>query len=364
MMKPREVSVVPIEDHEVAEVPCDALLDALKMMGLDVLDPSGIADEFSEPLIRLASSWSAAISDSTLVSRRCDLRRFVRWCKDQDEAPLSSDASLANLMGRHLGFVGQSFTPGTAKRVGSNLTALAKGVGSDIAVIKAKDSKAQATRAAQKMERTRRVLRQKTYLTVPQIQELRGVIAAKSSSSFLAVRDLAIFDTSCDLLASRIEIVRMRIRDFNLSENTVRLPGPRSQQVDRGAVFAISPRTAASIACWLNASGISDMDQVGKGTSPVFVGIMNDDTIRLGPEGIPELMAGRTVARALQRYAEPMGISGVAGHSLRRSMARALYEADVPEEEIVRKGRWSSLDQMREYVGLTTPIQGASALIF
>ena len=133
---------------------------------------------------------------------------------------------------------------------------------------------------------------------------------------------------------------------------------------DRGAVFVISPRTAGSIECWLNASGIRELDEMSDSTSPIFAGIMNDGMIRLGPDGIPEPMAGRTVARSLQRYAVPLGISGVAGHSLRRSMARALYEAKVPEEEIVRKGRWSSLAQMREYVGLSAPIQGASDLIF
>lgn len=344
--------------------PSDTLFDALKVMGLDGLDPANIAEEFRDPLIRLASSWSAAISDSTLVSRRSDLRRFVRWCEDRNEAPFSSDASLADLMGRHLGFAGQSFAPGTAKRIGSNLAALAKGVGSDIAATEAQDSRAQATRAAQKMERGRGVLRQKTYLTVPQIQELRGAIAAKTSSSILAVRDLAIFDTSCDLLASRVEIIRMRLRDINLSENTVRFPGPRVHQTDRGAVFAISPRTIASIEAWLGASGLRDINVGDTGSLPVFVGIMNDGKIRLAADDQPDAMDGRTVARALQRYAVPLGISNVAGHSLRRSMARALYEASVPEEEIVRKGRWSSLSQMRDYVGLTAPIQGASDIIF
>ena len=91
----------------------------------------------------------------------------------------------------------------------------------------------------------------------------------------------------------------------------------------------------------------------------MFAGIMNDGEIRVRIDGMPEPIAGRTVSRAIQRYAALLGIPGVTGHSLRRSMARVLYETNVPEEEIVRKGRWSSLDQMREYVGLTAPIQGA-----
>lgn len=96
----------------------------------------------------------------------------------------------------------------------------------------------------------------------------------------------------------------------------------------------------------------------------VFVGIMNDGKIRLGADGAPEPTNGKTVAGALHRYAARLIIFGVAGHSLRRSIARALYEVGVPKEKIVRKGRWSSLNQMRDYVGLTTPVQGVSALIF
>ena len=358
-MKSDEANVDPIEDRERSKEELDALRISLKTMGLEDIDLDGIADEFRDPLIQLTSSWAAAISASTLASRRSDLRRFSIWCATQDQAPFSSDEALAYLMARHLQFVGQSFAPGTAKRVGSSLTALAKGVGSDIAVNKVQDGKTQATRAAQRLERAHGVQRKKAHLTVSEIQELREAIAAKAPSSLLAVRDLAIFDTSCDLLASRIEIVRMRLRDLNLSESTVRFPGPRVHQVDRGAVYAISPRTVTSLRNWLNASDISNLDSEDVGALPMFAGIMNDGEIRVRIDGMPEPIAGRTVSRAIQRYAALLGIPGVTGHSLRRSMARVLYETNVPEEEIVRKGRWSSLDQMREYVGLTAPIQGA-----
>jgi integrase len=193
---------------------------------------------------------------------------------------------------------------------------------------------------------------------------MRGSIAMQAASSLRAVRDLAIFDTMCDLLARRSEIKQMLGRDLDLSAGTIRISYSKTDQVGRGSIFTISPRTVASIEAWLDASELRDLDVADAGALPIFVGIMNDGKIRLAADGQPDPIDGRTVARALQRYAAPLGISGVAGHSLRRSMARALYEANVPEEEIVRKGRWSSLDQMREYVGLTAPIPGASDLIF
>ena len=269
----------------------------------------------------------------------------------------ASDAALANLMERHLADAGQAFAPGTAKRIGSNLSALARGVGSDGAADSAQNFRNLATRAAYKRERLQSVQRRKAHLTVAQMQGLRRAIAANAASScLLAIRDLAIFDTACDLLASRAEITKMRLTDLSLPEATLRFKSARSRRTDHGAVFAISQRTLASIASWLDASSLRNLDVANPGSVPLFVGIAGNGRVRLGQDGALEPIDGRTVARALQRYATPLGISGVAGHSLRRSMARALYEAGVPEDEIVRKGRWSSLDQMRAYVGLTAPI--------
>jgi integrase len=196
------------------------------------------------------------------------------------------------------------------------------------------------------------------------MQRLREAIDTEASTSMLAIRDLAVFDAASDLLASRSEITKLRMRDLDLTSGTVRFSAAQGHQDERGSLFAIAPRTVASVKAWLDASGLRNIDVEDFGHLPVFVGVMNGNKIRFASNGYPEQMNGRTMARALQRYAGRLGISGVAGHSLRHSMARALYEAGVPEEEIVRKGRWSSLAQMREYVGLTAPIQGASDLIF
>lgn len=359
----RDTGALAASGHDDGTSAPNSLVGALKTMGFEALDPDDIAIEFHDPLVRLVPAWSAAISESTLSTRRSDFRRFSRWCVARSEVPFLSDKTLAGLMERHLADAGQSFAPGTVKRIGSNLGALARGVGSDPAADAAQDFREQATRAAQKLERIRGFQHEKPHLTVSQMQSMRQAIVAEAHS-LLVMRDLAIFDTACDLLASRSDITKLRLRDLSLSGATVRFSGTRFDQIDRGTVFTISRRAVASISAWLNASGHSDFDVNDAGALPLFAGVMNDGKIRLGPYGTPEAMAGRTVARALQRYAGRLGISGVTGHSLRRSMARALYEAGVPEEEIVRNGRWSSLDQMREYVGLTAPIQGAADLVF
>jgi len=340
------------------------LIAALNTMGLEGLDPDSIADEFRDPLIRLASSWSASVTASTLASRRCDLRRFARWCERKGVLPLSSSSVLSELMESHVMDVGRTLSAGSTQRVGSALSALAKALDSDRASRGAQERRRLAVRAAQRSVVPTGTTHQKPRLTVSEMQSMRGSIEMEAASSLRALRDLAIFDTMCDILARRSEIKQMLGRDLDLSAGTIRISYSKTDQAGRGSIFTISPRTVASIEAWLDASGLGDIDVEDAGALPVFVGIMNDGKIRLTADGQPDPIDGRTVARALQRYAATLGISGVAGHSLRRSMARALYEANVPEEEIVRKGRWSSLNQMREYVGLTAPIQGAVNLIF
>ena len=359
---------VSADDHGEASVLADFpgmedLRAALKAMGLEDIDPSDIATEFRDPLIRLASSWEASIAPSTQDSRRCDLRRFARWCGQQGERPLAG-CRLSELMEAHVADVSQTLAPGSIQRIGSALSALAKALGSDRASRGGQERRRLAVRAAQRTAEPAGKTHQKPRLTVQEMEATRASIENEAVSSMRAIRDLAIFDTMCDLLSRRSEIKQMLARDINLAASTVRISYSKTDQAGRGAIFAISPRTVASIEAWLDASGLRDLHVDDVGALPVFVGVMNDGRIRLMPGGLPQPIDGKTVARALQRYAGRLGISGVAGHSLRRSMARALYEAGVPEDEIVRKGRWSSLDQMREYVGLTAPIQGAFDLIF
>jgi len=350
--------------HENQHTTQDSLLAALKVMGFEALDPADIAPEFRDPLVRLAASWEASIASSTLASRRCDLRRFAHWCELQGEIPLASGRALSDLMEAHVADVGRTLCAGSTQRVGSALSALAKALGSDRASRGSQERRRLAVRAAQRSTIPTGKTHQKPRLTVQEMHAMRGSIEDEVSSSLRAIRDLAIFDTMCDLLARRSEIKQMLGRDLNHSARTIRIAYSKTDQAGRGALFAIAPRTVASIDAWLEASDLKALDIEGDGALPLFVGVMNDGKIRVGLGGTPEPMDGKTVARALQRYAAPLGISGVAGHSLRRSMARALYEAGVPEDEIVRKGRWSSLDQMRKYVGLTAPIQGASYHIF
>ena len=105
---------------------------------------------------------------------------------------------------------------------------------------------------------------------------MRSIIEMDTTSSLRDVRDLAIFDTRCDLLARRSEIEQMLGRDIDLSAGTIRIAYSNPDQAGRGSIFTISPRTVVSIKAWLGASGLRDIVIENAGTLPVFVGIMND----------------------------------------------------------------------------------------
>jgi hypothetical protein len=78
---------------------------------------------------------------------------------------------------------------------------------------------------------------------------------------------------------------------------------PEPVQTGRGTIFQISPRTMSSLDAWLTASGLLDLDQEDVSTLPAFVGILNNGKLRLGPNGTPEPMDGKSIAKILQRHA-------------------------------------------------------------
>jgi len=340
------------------------LVRALESMGLESVCASSIAPAFADPLIRLAASWEDALAPSTLTARRCDLRRFARWSQERGQDLFASDAQLAGLMQDHIVEVGRMLSAGTARRVGTNLTALAKGVGSDRAARGAQERRKLAVRAATKARRRVGVVHAKPRLTVAQMQAMRNEIARGGSNPAIRARNLAMFDLMCDLMMRRSEVAGLKMRDLDLAAGTVRIAYSKTDQEGRGSVFCISERTRASLEAWILTSDLDVCPVADADALPVFPGVRKCGRVRRGADGRPAPMDGKSVARILGMAAAAVGIDGVAGHSLRRSVARALYEAGVTEDDIVAKGRWSSLDQMRAYVGLTAPIKGAASVLF
>jgi integrase len=91
------------------------------------------------------------------------------------------------------------------------------------------------------------VTHRKPRLSVAQLRAVRATIEASDVLPLRRLRDLALFDAMCDLLARRSEIVGLRLRDLDLAAATVRISHSKTDQAGRGTVFRISTRTAASL---------------------------------------------------------------------------------------------------------------------
>jgi hypothetical protein len=82
-----------------------------------------------------------------------------------------------------------------------------------------------------------------------------------------------------------------------------------------------------------------------------FPSIDRWDTIKLDADGGAKRMDGRSVSEMLQRRAAAAGLEGNwTGNSARRGFATVAKGEDVPDEQVMRHGRWRWVENMRMYV--------------
>lgn len=344
--------------------PAAQLRNALDRMGLEAVRVDDIGRPLVEPLARLAPLWEAALAPTTLRSRKTDLRRFAAWCGAKGRRMFASDEDLADLMEGHLEEIARSLSAGSIRRAGSSLTALAEGLGSDKAARGARERRRLAVRAASKSGSARGLRHQKHRLTREQILGFRQAIEEANHPPMRKSRDLAILAVMCDVLARRSEVAGFSLGDLDMEAGTIRIARSKTDQEGKGVTYALSPDTVDVLAEWLAISGLKEIGEDDAGALPLFTGVRVSGKILIGASGRPEHMDGRSIARMLGGHGRAIGISGVAGHTIRRSVARLLYEGGKPEEEIVSLGRWSDIEQMRAYVGLAAPKKGAASFVF
>ena len=292
-------------------------------------------------------------------SRRTDLRRLVGWCAERGEVVLLDPARLADLMEEHLDDIGERLSPGTVTRASTNLTALAKVVGANDAARGAQERRRLSVRATRKRRSAAGFVHAKPRLSKGELARLAQAIEDAEAPPRRVARDRAILAVMRDVLARRSEVAGLRLRDLDLDAGTLLIAVSKTDQGGRGERFSLAVRTVAAIREWIDRSGLHEF---GNENLPLFVGLHVSGGLLL-QDGQPDPMDGGSVARMLRRYGEAAGLAGVSGHTIRRTVARLLHERGVPEERITAMGRWSSLEQMREYVGLSAPRQGASDLL-
>jgi integrase len=342
----------------------DSLGQALRIAGLEKVGVFSVAEELQEPLIRGISLWQQALAPNTLRARAADLRSFVAWCDQAGVEPFRSVEKLPNLMEKHLEDLTRQKAAESVRRASCSLAGLSKVLGTDVHSRGTTERRRLLVRAAQKTSGIRGRRHEKHRLTKDEMSALRNAIRTANTPPMRRARDEAMLAIMCDVLARRSEVVGFTVADVDLQAGQILIGKSKTDQEAQGVIFELSAETVRAVAAWLTISGLGRASPSEQKFLPLFPGIHVSGKILWSQSGRPEAMDGRSVARILAGYGEAIGIVGMAGHTIRRSVARILFEAGMPEDEIVQRGRWSSLEQMRDYVGIDAPRKGAAGFVF
>lgn len=347
----------------------EELTAALIALGLDPKTVGLVDERLVGHLIGMTARWKRSLAKATVRGRETDLRRFVRWAR-QNEIDLFADAErISELSENHLRDAGRALCAASIGRVGSSLNSILKNLGADAHSLGSAERRRLELRARRREGIARSTIDAattpaKARLSVAEMDILQATILSSPQSETHRLRDAAILLLMRDALLRRSEVVGFRLSDWNPEASEITIARSKTAQDGQGARFIVSDDVRDALCAWLRASGldgVTDPDQ--RALTPLFVGVRASGKLRIGTEGNPGSLDGGSICRMLKKHAERAGLPHVESHTIRRSVARALYEAGVPEGKIVEVGRWSSLEQMRAYVGLRPPQPSASMLL-
>jgi integrase len=349
---------------------------AMAVIGLDAIAPEEIGPALRDPLHRYARLFAATAADNTLRGRRADIRGYVTWTQECGLAPIpASGDGLSFQIESYLIALGSTHAPRSVSRIGSSLGLLAQGLGLD--TLGAPERRRLAIRAGRRLARTARgtALRgaEKSRLSPADIDYLLAWLASDSSiPDGVRIRDAAIIRVFVDILARRSEVAGLKIGDVRLGKHAdlsindqpagmLFLARSKSDQEGRGTWCGISPATVSAVESWIEFAELDD------GDAPLFRALNRDGTIRASSAGH---LSGESMNEMIKRHVRRSGIlaarpeieSNISAHSIRRGVARALWEAGRPDREIMELGRWATEKEMRNYVGL--PVIRCGALSF
>jgi len=173
--------------------------------------------------------------------------------------------------------------------------------------------------------------------------QLREQLLAACPESLLGLRDRAMIAVGYDTLCRRAELVALRIEDLQpLANGTAKIlvRSAKNDPAREGRFAYLSADACRRLAAWREAAGLND--------GPLF------RTVRGAAIGATA-MNPRIVNRTLQAAAVRAGcpdevVRRLSGHSMRVGAAQDLAIAGRSVLQIMRAGRWHSLQGMMGYV--------------
>ena len=326
--------------------------DALKNLGLDPEICGPVDAALRDRLIHLPALWRAGYTPGTVVARAKDLRRFMSWCAKacvqpflrSDDLPRHVELFLVDESGR--------LKAASFKRAGSHMTSFLKDLG--LPDTFAAQRRKMLVRIQNRAARERKTDRQEPVrLSVAQIGAITTAICTASSTPQIQARDCALVAVMSELLLRRMEICDLRLSNWSPAARKLVIRQSKTDQAGRGVSYELRPGTADLIEAWLKAAGLGEVDTALQADRiPLFPGLLKSGALRLDTSGQIRPLEGRSVGRILSQRGAAAGITGVSGHTLRRSVARILYEAGCSDKQIQNAGRWETVEIMRTYVGL------------
>ena len=181
-----------------------------------------------------------------------------------------------------------------------------------------------------------------------------AAVAANGGVDIAGLRDGAIIAVASDAMLRVSEIAALRVSDIERTDDgtaTVKVRRSKTDQEGEGAVLFLGPSTAARVAAWLGAAGVSTDDT----DAPLFQCIDRGGT----PRG---QLSARSVRRIITARCSAAGVEGrISGHSLRVGSAQSLAAAGAGLVQMQQAGRWQSPTMPARYAAGELAARGAVA---
>lgn len=274
-----------------------------------------------------------AYADKTVHENQADFISFDRWCRERNDIALPANAATVAAYVAH-GF--DVWSPRTVERRAAVIRKVHR-------LLDCPDP----TRMTEVQLAFRRGYRAKGRRARQALGLTDGLrerlLAACPPHSLLGLRDRALIQVGYDTLCRRSELINLRVEDVTyLAEGgaKVLIRKAKTDPYGLGCFAYISARGATELAAWLARAGL--------GGGPIFRPVYGETVAG-------RALHPRVVNRVLQGAAERSGlpaevVRGLSGHSLRVGAAQDLAVAGKSVLQIMRAGRWTSVEVVGAYV--------------
>lgn len=295
--------------------------------------------------VRAPIDWEAglerlrgAYADRTLEECAYEFRRFRVWCRRVGACPLPAEPETIARVVDHY------FEACTVRTVESRLWHLRRmHLANGLSDPTRTEAVRLAFRRGARAHGARRS-RSRSRQAAPVNAALRDRLRALCPDSLMGTRDRAMLSLAYDTLCRQSELVALRIEDMTpLPDGSARILVQRSKSdpFGRGEAVYLSPRGLADVQAWLARAGIDCGCILRRIHFRTKVG-----RVQMGISVVRE----RVRHLAGQAGLDPELIRGLSGHSMRVGAAHDLAVSGRTLPEIMRAGRWRSLEAAALYL--------------